>query len=76
MAIGPSKKCKWVGNKARAMPCRHRVGNCEVKRSRFGAMFFWMIVLTVEEHLQSKRAVLHGDFQCVNQEEDQVWSYA
>ena len=35
MAIGPSKECKWVGNKACAMPWCHGVGDFEVKTSRF-----------------------------------------
>ena len=35
IAIGPSKKCKWVGNKASAMPWCHGVGNFWVRTSRF-----------------------------------------
>ena len=39
MAIGPSKECKWVGNRACAMPWCHGVRDLEVKTSRFGAIF-------------------------------------
>ena len=35
IAIGPSKECKWVENKACAMPWCHGVGYFEVKRSLF-----------------------------------------
>ena len=35
IAIGPSTECKWVENKACAMPWCYGVGNFEVKTSRF-----------------------------------------
>ena len=35
IAIGPSKECKRVGNKACAMPWCHGVGDFKVKTSRF-----------------------------------------
>ena len=57
-----------MGNKACAMPWCHKVGDFKVKTSRFRHMFQddCGLLTTVEEHLQSKRALLHGDFQCVN----------
>ena len=39
VAIRPSKECKWVGNKACAMPWCYGMGVLEVKTSRFQAMF-------------------------------------
>ena len=49
------------------MPWFHGVGDFEVKTIFFEPCLR-TIVVTVEEHLQSKRALLHGDFQCVTQD--------
>ena len=71
MAIGLSKECKWVFNKACTMPWCHAAVHFEVKMSRFWAgfgPFFRTNVLTVEAHIQSRQFLLHGDFQCVKQD--------
>ena len=44
----------------------HGVGDFEVTKAVFEPCLR-AIVLTVEEHLQSKWALLHGDFRCINQ---------
>ena len=56
-----------MGNKACAILWCHGVGNFEVKQAVFETCFR-MIVVTVEERLQSKWTLLHGYFQCVNQD--------
>ena len=54
-------------NKVCAMPWCHGVGYSRCKQAVFEPCFR-TIVLTLEEDLQSKRALLLGDFQCVNQD--------
>ena len=63
IAIGLSRKCKSVFNKACSMQGCHAVINFEVKIVRFRT-----ISLTVEADLQSKQSFLQGDFQCVTQD--------
>ena len=56
-----------MGKKECAIPWCDGPGNLEVKTSSFGGIFR-TIVVTVEEHLQSKRALLNGVFRCANKD--------
>ena len=67
VAIGVSKECKQVFNKACTMPWRHTVVRFEAKTRHF-EQCLETIIVNVEEHLQSKQAFFHGDFQCVKQD--------